>query len=153
MAPKVVPTIACRVATFNCKNLSTGNAEKIDWIADQIRDSDCSIVALQEVSKLVAIGQIIDILGEDYGEVHNEVPIDNSRVSRVFIVPINKMDLGQKSSAELAGLIRATKRKPIISDTDRALIRRAIELYREKTAGQRAKAVWGSSNINLTARG
>lgn len=57
-------------------------------------------------------------------------------------------ELQNKTSAELAEFIRDTKNKSNISETDRALVKMAIEIYKLKTIEKRARAVWGSSHVN-----
>jgi endonuclease/exonuclease/phosphatase family metal-dependent hydrolase len=75
--------VQCKIATFNCKNLTVNsdNFEKHIWIANLIRTSNVDIISIQEVNKMEAIYKIIEILGDDeYGECHTNAPIDNSRI-------------------------------------------------------------------------
>ena len=58
-------------------------------------------------------------------------------------------NLDNLSSFELLQLVLATKQKPNRSDADDALIKRGIELFKLKTAGQRARPVCRPAEYNI----
>lgn len=75
--------IKIKIATLNCKNLSTtSEPEKFQWIIKQIRDSDADIISLQEINKVEALATIISGLNNvasTYSECHHELPLANTR--------------------------------------------------------------------------
>jgi len=87
--------IKIKIATLNCKNLSTtSDPEKFQWIIQQIRDSDADIISLQEINKVEALATIINGLGSNlYAECHHELPLDNSRIHEYigFIYKTNQI--------------------------------------------------------------
>ena len=93
---RVYPTVNCDIATFNCKNLSITDPQRIIWIADTISTSNSDIVAIQEISHIEAINEIVTILGNEWNGVTELNPINtNRRVKEYmgFIYKKNKITL------------------------------------------------------------
>lgn len=65
---------------------------------------------------------------------------------------MDNAELQGKSCSELLDIIQATRRKAVLTDADRALIRRASDVYRAKAADKLVKRQWGASNMDLIAR-
>jgi endonuclease/exonuclease/phosphatase family metal-dependent hydrolase len=76
----IFDSVNCHIATFNCKNMSIHDPQKLKFIAETITTSNADIVALQEINKREAIGELLKLLGNDYKAIHHMLPIDNSRI-------------------------------------------------------------------------
>lgn len=86
-------TVIVNIATLNCKNLTlSSSAEKFQWIANQILESNADIICLQEINKTDALKNIVDLLGSDkYEECHHSDALDTSRIHE-YIGYIYKSD-------------------------------------------------------------
>jgi endonuclease/exonuclease/phosphatase family metal-dependent hydrolase len=78
-----------KIATFNSKNFSITNQDKTTAIANTIKASGADIIAIQEISNLGVITELLKYLPDNFGILHHEEQLDNSKIHEYMIFIYN----------------------------------------------------------------
>jgi len=85
--------IVCKIGTFNCKNLSVNDTQRILYIASTILTSKADIVAIQEISNVNSIDMLISELGHEWCGAIEKKPINTSKVKEYMGFVYRKSDI------------------------------------------------------------
>ncbi len=85
--------VVCKIGTFNCKNLSVNDAQRISYIASTILTSKADIVAIQEISHIMSIDMLIGELGNEWCGVIEKKPINTGKIKEYMGFVYRKSDI------------------------------------------------------------
>lgn len=116
--------VAIKIATFNCKNLSTNNPGKIHNIATTIKFADPDICVIQEINNLEALPDLINSLGSsEWSEIHHAIPINTNNVPEFMAFIFKSSDIDaigcftftQQEKSQFVGQGKVNLRAPVFA--------------------------------------